>query len=534
MRYGLFVGAGLLVMSVTLVIPSVAIFTTLGACEQDSVCTSLENDLQSSRDHSVHPCEDFYEHVCRGWDRQPNKKYIVPYIKYEMPFNKRRIQNLFQVRIPEQPRTSEHKAALLLLRCLSQQSSCRSVDLLTSYLRRLNLPWPHKSPASRQQLLEIMVQASLEFGLPAVWAFHVGRNPKFPAENTLFLDLAERLGPFFGTTEALVAIGTAENFLRLCAEMIGGTGQSYSSMIDDVLAVHQKFTKLTPKFYNVLGIPTYMSMNDEQLRRAVNGQLPDNSQLWRDDKIVNLQLAWFEQFDKEFLQTPQERERFKLYLGAYIVWDLSPLMSRHLTSQLMEALKNVRFTDDYAVDRCLWAVNLVMPMASWKAQDGLVYDKAPVFRAMKLTKQGLERYGLKFSEKAKSLISNEIEHVFINALNSTLTSALVDEAYSFMTVSRSGHFFNTFLEVSSSSMSFFKESLRKPQHGIVYIMGIAQNEIYRMLVAREATVPSFFQVPPLLLEDTPSQVIAAVVGTRVSSAVLMLIDLVFFHDKGFR
>ncbi|CAN7937400.1 unnamed protein product [Ixodes hexagonus] len=449
-------------MTATLVVPLITILESLGSCRRDSVCTSLENDLRLSRDHSVHPCDDFYQHVCGGWDRIPNRKYFTPFVKYEVPFNERRIMSFLRQRIPPKPRTSMQKASLLLLSCLSQPSGTHTAGLLTSYLRSLKLPWPHKSPSSRQELLNIMAHASLGYALPAVWAFHIGRNPETASENTLYLDLSERTGPFIGAIHVLETKGTAKDFLRLCAELIGGTGQSYSSMIEDVLAIHRKFSKLMPRFWNAMGLPTYMDMSDEHLRRAINGHLPDNSQLWKSDKILSFQHVLFQRFDKEFLQDKMERERFKLYLATFIVWDLSPLASRYLTFRMMQAMRNPKFTHDYIADRCLYSIVWIMPMLSWKMQDDLIHDKDSAFQALKHAKQSFEKYGLKYGEAARSLISQETEQVTMNCLNTTLTSEIVDEAYSVLTVRRSGHFFDNFLEATSSSVAFFKDSLRKP------------------------------------------------------------------------
>ncbi|XP_070397034.1 uncharacterized protein [Dermacentor albipictus] len=50
---------------------------------------SLLRDLQRSRDHGVHPCDDFYRHVCSGWDGNLNRPYRTPLATYSSAFDER-------------------------------------------------------------------------------------------------------------------------------------------------------------------------------------------------------------------------------------------------------------------------------------------------------------------------------------------------------------------------------------------------------------------------------------------------------------
>lgn len=156
-------------------------------------------------------------------------------------------------KIPPHPRKSEDKASFLL-RCLSSPSRSGTgghLDLV-SYLNKLRLPLPH-GPTSRQELLDILLRASLDFGLPAIWAFYVGRHPPVKAsENTLYLDLPVRVRASFGTLDALQERDSVHRYFRRCAEIIGGTEQTYSSMIVEIIDVYKKFLALVAQHHNVL------------------------------------------------------------------------------------------------------------------------------------------------------------------------------------------------------------------------------------------------------------------------------------------
>ncbi|CAN7989938.1 unnamed protein product [Ixodes pacificus] len=532
--YGTFVVAGLAALTVSLVATPVAIFRRLGACRQSSLCTSLERDLLASLNAEVHPCDDFYEHVCGGWDRSQAPKHTNPLVKYEASFENRVVRTLLNRKIPPYPRRSEDKASFLLLRCLRNPSRSDTAGQLASYLGALRLPWPHKTRTSRQQLLDILLQASLDFGLPAIWAFYVGRHPLNPSENTLYLELPASVGEFFRTLDALQKQGSVRRYFRRCAEILGGTGQSYSSMIDDVVEVHKKFLRLEARHYNPLRQPSYMNLSDAELRRAINGHLPDNSQLWPTDEIVNLQPKLFKAFNETFLQTAADREDLKLYVGAFVVWDLSPLAYRHLTVHMLADMKNSEIEEEYVTRRCIAALQTVMPLVPWKVESDLVKDKSAVFRELALVQRAIERHSVRYGKEVVSVLKKSAKQIMVNAFNSSATSALLDKMYEFLDITQSGSFFVIFLKASSNITAYFKDSLLTPQHNIVHLQGVSVIRLYRMLVLRESVVKSYLMAPPVTLPDHPVQVQAAVTGTELALDILQALEYSFLYDANFK
>ncbi|KAK8774672.1 hypothetical protein V5799_010795 [Amblyomma americanum] len=100
--------------------------------------------------------------------------------------------------------------------------------------------------------------------------------------------------------ETLYARGKVVDYLRRCAEIVGRTGQSYSTVIREVLTTHDDIVDLLRAFEGNGGLPHFNNLSDPDLRKAINGHLPDDSQLWPTDDIVNLHHVLFSQLDSAY------------------------------------------------------------------------------------------------------------------------------------------------------------------------------------------------------------------------------------------
>ncbi|KAH7934681.1 hypothetical protein HPB51_028952 [Rhipicephalus microplus] len=181
--------------------------------------------------------------------------------------------------------------------------------------------------------------------------------------------------------EALAADGKEGHYIRRCAEIVGRTGQLYSLKIQQVLQTHAEIVELVLRFWGTGSVPQYHNMSDPDLRRAVNGYLPDDSQLWPIDEIVNMQPEFFSRLDATHLCKTGYQERFKLFLGAYVVWALSPMVSTYLTNSMLADMNRLSTADDYRFSKCIEAMEALMPLVNWQLHRDGQEDLEPTWRA---------------------------------------------------------------------------------------------------------------------------------------------------------
>ncbi|KAL1423856.1 hypothetical protein MTO96_020771 [Rhipicephalus appendiculatus] len=457
-------------------------------------CFTLDRKLKDSLNHSVHPCDDFYAFVCSGWDN-----------------------------------AAKGKAAGFLLGCLSR-AGAENIDQLRDFLQELGLPWPSKSTATRPQLLNILVRASLEFGMPMFWAFYVGRHPNRPSENTIYMTLDPRCSVWFRHIRALQQRGKENDYLRRGAEVVGRKGQSYSRMIRHVLDTHFEIVELAQLYWGEDTVPRFNNLSDPDLRRAINGHLPDDSQLWPEDRIINLQPEFFAKLDEKHLKRTASQERFKLFLGAYVVWALSPLISNYMTSSLMADMGLGNSEDEYRFFRCAEALEMLMPLVLWRLSNEAQGDRTPTWDVLRLSMHSfgawMSSYGGALEHRMKSLSSR----LAANAFNMSFTWEMLDNAYSYFPNYTDTSFFDLYKSAAHASSSFFTRSLRRPANSIYHMPGIAAIELYRLLVGREVVIYQYLTSSPLYETWHPAAVISAVAGTRSSRKVFILLWFLIFYN----
>ncbi|KAK8764670.1 hypothetical protein V5799_032724 [Amblyomma americanum] len=405
---------------------------------------------------------------------------------------------------------------------------------LRKFLLDVGLSWPQKSAANRQQLLDLLVKLSLDLGMPTLWKFSIGRHPSKPTENTLYMALDTRYTGWSSDLKRLEARDALHRHLRRAAEVVGGIGKSYSGMIEDVLTTHEQFKKVLQHGRARYRVPGYVNLSDYDLRLAINGHLPDDSQLWIDDTIVDMQPGLFSAIDKKHLRDDAALRRFKLYLGAYLVWAVSPVLASHLDHAMhvdmghqLPALK--RKTRD-----CLASVSHLMPLVIWKVQSDYVKNQSRAWHVLSLLVRSAVKIIRAYSAELAAQATEATSHLAINALNMTVTWSTLDQIYDFIPADAgNGSYFDHYRRAAQAAMRVWKKSLRRPQLSFYHLPGTAREAAYRILVIREVTISFAYLVPPMMVPDHPLAVSLATMGTQMASDVQVLLQTILLYDDQF-
>ncbi|KAL1425828.1 hypothetical protein MTO96_018811 [Rhipicephalus appendiculatus] len=479
-RYSCFVLPALLVTTTTLLVTPALLLTRLDPWKRDQF--TLDEDLRRSRDYSVHPCDDFYQHVCGHWDRDVVRGYWSPAQKYEHLFHSRLIKRHLLRQIPKNPVRARDKASALLLKCLSRRGR-ESLGTLRNILKALGLSWPQKTPASRPELLGTLVKSSLHFGIHVFWAFFVGLllrdDPRGDGR-----PLADR--PTRSTSSG------------------------------------------TPWVF-----PRYLDLHDPDLRRALNGHLADDSQLWPENQIVSLQPGLFYELNATHFSRANLTENFKLFLGAYVVWLFSPYASSYLTTRMLEDMGLETSAQQYQHHKCVRAVEDVLPLVMWKVAHGGYTYKLYTWKMLHLTALSVNQMEEVYGDAFRVYFTNVVSRVGVNAWNMTLKWKVLDSVYSYVPFDSAAGFLDMYIRVSVRSIGILKKSLHRTTLTVLHSPGLATFRLYRLLVAREVVLPDYLRTPPLFDVRHPLPVLVAVVANVVCRELAVLGRFILYYDRNF-
>ncbi|KAH6939988.1 hypothetical protein HPB50_023868 [Hyalomma asiaticum] len=405
---------------------------------------------------------------------------------------------------------------------------------LTDILRALELPWPTTAPSTELEMLDTLVGSSLEYSLPLLWAFAVGRHPRKNRQNAVYVILDRTTSTWFRHVRAMAKNKKVANFLRRCAENVGGKGQSYDSMIRRLLRTHLEIERALKYSFEV-NEPEFMNFSDVTLRVAVNRHLPDESQQWPDDEMVCMQRAVFIRFRQEHLADAAKASAFKSYLGAYLVWYLAPYTSPYLTRSLMADMGVPEQEKDFVRQRCSSLVQSTLTLAFWKARQDKItrVAKKVAFEVYASLRVLLLSMVAHYDKDVADHMSDFIEALSLNVYNMSLGWDVLERIYRAMPPVR-GTFVQMYRTIETYKSNLLRRSIRRPNSSYVYVPQLSEVRAYRLLAAREIYVPLTNQMWPLFDEDYPRPALMAGFGWQTARGLVEMIYYTYFIDSNFQ
>ncbi|XP_075526365.1 uncharacterized protein LOC142558091 [Dermacentor variabilis] len=304
-------------------------------------------------------------------------------------------------------------------------------------------------------------------------------------------------------------------------------------MIEAVTVAHTDIAQLALRLWDPHAVPAFLDLGDSELRRALNGHLADDSQFWPEDKIVNLQPKLFAQLNATHFSHNNFTENFKLFLGAYAVWLLSPYASRYLTTCMLEDMGLAAYERSYWHHKCMLTLEETLPLAKWKLEKDVPVDKVYTSKMMHLAKRSVNALNALYGDAFENYIAGAMAGVVVNARNMTLTWHMLDRTYAYVPFDTRAGLFDLYIRICTAGMSILKKSLRHPRQTALHAPGIATYGLYRILVAREVVVPSYLRALPLFHARHPLPALVALIGSRMLKQMATLGRFILLHDENF-
>ncbi|KAK8773163.1 hypothetical protein V5799_012306 [Amblyomma americanum] len=385
------------------------------------------------------------------------------------------------------------------------------------------------------------------FKYDAIWSqemmrelvVHVNTEPRHRQESrdkvailllsALYLTLDVSLRFWMLRTNSLEDSGQLGHFLRVCAERIGVTGQSYDRMIRTVVRTHMEIKMILGAKY-VASRPEFMNYSDVELRQAVNRHLPDDSQQWPKDVLVCLQLSRFAMF-RDSLRDSEKAANYKEYMGAYVVWKMASFASRSITHELMAGSNMLLNRDRYLALMCSTMITAELPLAVWKHYQDKIDNasRLAIFDIYARVRGALVDAVARHDRGVADMIAKFSDTLAVSAFNMSLRRGLLEHLYRFVPRLRaSGTFLALLTEVAASSMAMLKRSMLSPNTSLMHVPHLYGNVAYRLLVAREIEVPPTSLLWPLFHYRYPAAVNMALLGTLIARRLLEMVYYMFF------
>ncbi|KAH6929393.1 hypothetical protein HPB50_026909 [Hyalomma asiaticum] len=208
----------------------------------------------------VHPCDDFYKHVCGRWDAKRAGSFL-DYARNS--FYRAVVRAARSVKVPRVGQTPAHKAAQFFQSCDDVLDRDQTAEARAA-LNRGGISWPRE--ASEPDVLSATLYASLDLFLPAV--LHVTIAVDGAGQTALHLRRADTFDTFAEKQAQLLKLGQFDRYFATLRDNFASRDAS-SASVEDAARWERTITPELRKHYRdpETGTPATM----EQLESATRG-----------------------------------------------------------------------------------------------------------------------------------------------------------------------------------------------------------------------------------------------------------------------
>ncbi|XP_012171205.2 endothelin-converting enzyme homolog isoform X2 [Bombus terrestris] len=325
-------------------------------------CVTVAASIINSIDHSVDPCNDFYEYACGGWI----KKNPIPdgnsmwgtFDKFEQD-NQLVIKNVLEKPFAEMKSKAEKKAKYYFLSCMDANDTVESLgakpmlDLLDSIggwniSGKFNL-----SEWSLQNSMHILQNV---YNMDGLFTWAVNEDDRNSSRHIIQIDQGGLTLPtvddYLNVTEHSKVLAAYLEYMTKIGVLLGGEKNSTRKQMNDVIKFETELARImTPpedhrdkeKLYNLMSLDelqnnaSFMSWVDyfQNATQLVNKKVTSQT------KIVNFAPEYFVKLSKLVLEYNKTNDG-KVILNNYLVWQTVRSLTACLSRPFRDAYKGLR------------------------------------------------------------------------------------------------------------------------------------------------------------------------------------------------
>ncbi|KAH9368079.1 hypothetical protein HPB48_002712 [Haemaphysalis longicornis] len=262
-------------------------------CDHPTHCYDYVEELSESLDPDVHPCDNFYEHVCGNWER---RHPLMDSGQFELLTG--RVQAFFFDVLDDPPDpslpASVKRSILGYQSCLQVYEDRRDdMKVLFDVFKKFNFEWPSLSLPPNFDALDFLLGLPLDYGLAT--PFVLTPKPYLKTDRRYGLALTITLS---GDSDTTFSIDSIRRCISASALSTSTQAVSWTSVAERITGV---FRDLASSFVQLLTIrrltqaysTVFALANDtgdyatlEDWLRVINKHLPRDRQIDKDEAVL--------------------------------------------------------------------------------------------------------------------------------------------------------------------------------------------------------------------------------------------------------